>query len=65
MMPARPRVRLKNWASAILFEEETLTTASRYFLATITAKQRDAVIELSCMIRRQSGRTEIVWQRYL
>ena len=34
-------------------------------LATITAKQRDAVIELSCMIRRQSGRTEIVWQRYL
>lgn len=51
--------------SAILFEEETLTTASRYFLATITAKQRDAVIELSCMIRRQSGRTEIVWQRYL
>jgi general secretion pathway protein K len=51
--------------SAILFEEEILTTASRYFLATITAKQRDSVIELSCMIRRQAGRTEIVWQRYL
>ena len=50
--------------STIMLEEGILTTASRYFLATIAAKHRDSAIELTCMIRRQAGRTEIVWQRY-
>lgn len=50
--------------STIMLEEEILTTASHYFLATIAAKHRDSAIELTCMIRRQAGRTEIVWQRY-
>jgi general secretion pathway protein K len=50
--------------STITLEEEILTTASRYFLATITARHRDSAIELTCLIRRQSGRTGIVWQRY-
>jgi general secretion pathway protein K len=50
--------------STIMLEEEILTTASRYFLATIAAKHRDSAIELTCMIRRHAGRTEIIWQRY-
>lgn len=50
--------------SMITLEEEILTTASRYFLATITARHGDSAIELTCLIRRQSGRTGIVWQRY-
>ena len=44
--------------------EELLTTASQYFQVTVAAKYKDSSIELVCMIRRQAGRTEIVWQRY-
>lgn len=50
--------------STILLEEAILTTASSYFLATITARHRSSAIELTCMIRRQAGRSEILWQRY-
>jgi general secretion pathway protein K len=44
--------------------EGLLTTASQYFQATMIAKYKDSSIELVCMIRRQAGRTEIVWLRY-
>lgn len=50
--------------SSFDIREGLLTTASQYFLATIAAKYKDSSIELDCMIRRQAGRTEIVWQRY-
>lgn len=53
---------LKN--SSFDTREELLTTASQYFQATVAAKYKDSSIELVCMIRRQAGRTEIVWQRY-
>jgi hypothetical protein len=42
-----------------------LTTASQYFQATMIAKYKDSSIELVCMIRRQAGRTEIVWLRQI
>jgi general secretion pathway protein K len=47
-----------------LLEENSLTTASRYFLANISARRGDSSIDLACLIRRQAGRTEIVWQRF-
>lgn len=50
--------------SAIAREERNLTTASQYFLATVSARQGDSSVDLACLIRRQNGRTDIVWQRY-
>ena len=50
--------------SSFDIRDELLTTASQYFLATISAKYKDSFIELDCMIRRQAGRTELVWQRF-
>ena len=47
-----------------LLEENSLTTASRYFLANISARRGDSSMDLACLIRRQAGRTEIVWQRF-
>lgn len=50
--------------SVIAWEERSLTTASQHFLATLAARQGHSSFELNCMIRRQNGRTEIIWQRY-